>query len=204
MSGHTCFLPWYIRDSELVTVTPVLGAFLVSGDFPPLPGLDLQEAPPEGMIPLTFWVDGHAVASRWFGAQDYKEVTSSALFAEPVWLAFVATFPTRTPGWMRVDVSAVGTSDDQVWGLLELHNACPSGVPLVHPGYGRVALPLGHRWVPLPDLIAECVPMDCEETRSIAAAFASETFLRILYGDDEEVAKRVLESIPGIRGERRH
>lgn len=142
MSEQACFLPWFIRDSELLTVTPVLGAFLVAGDDPPLEGLPPDRDPPEGMLPLTFWVDGHAVASSWFAAEAYKAIHTSPLFAGPLCLTLVAAFPQRTPGWMRVRVSAVGASDEQVRTLLDLHQAWSGGVPLFHPGFGRIALRL--------------------------------------------------------------
>ena len=63
-------------------------------------------------------------------------------------------------------------------------------------------MPLGHHWVSIPDELRRALPNDTEDTRALAADFASRTVRWILQGDDGEVAERLLRSIPGIRGER--
>ena len=110
MATNTCFLPWHMQTTGLLTVTPVLGAFRVADDYPPTAPAPAWQEPPEGMLPFTFWVDGHPVASRWYGTEVYRQVRTSALFAEPLRLVSLSTYPEGTPGWMRTDVCAVGDS----------------------------------------------------------------------------------------------
>lgn len=202
MSTYELFLPWYVRNPDPVQVVPVLGAFRVSGPNPPLDGLPDEMDPPEGMLPLTFWVSGVPVASRWYPTEAYQRIRESALFAEPVQPVLVATFPVSTPGWMRVDLSAVGQTHAQVGSLLDMFRAEPGPTPLVHATHGRIGLPLGHHWVLVPDELTERLPYLSEEVWTHASAFASETCDRILMGDDEQIARRFLQSIPGIGGER--
>jgi hypothetical protein len=202
METNTCFLPWHMQTTGLLTVTPVLGAFRVADDHPPTAPAPAWQEPPEGMLPFTFWVDGHPVASRWYGTEAYRPVRTSPLFAEPLRLVCLSIFPEATPGWMRTDVCAVGDATDQVWAILDLHRSQPEAVPLVHAGEGRIAMPLGHHWVSIPDELRRALPNDTEDTRALAADFASRTVRWILQGDDGEVAERLLRSIPGIRGER--
>jgi hypothetical protein len=202
MSEQEYFLGSYTRLFKPTMVTPVLGAFRVSPDAPP-PYPDSEEPePPEGMLPLTFWMGGRAVASRWYPVESFKEIRESALFADVVSLAFDAVFPGATPGWMRVDLGAVGQTSNQVWSLLQLFRDKPGCVPLLHAGFGRVGLHLGHHWVSIPWEIAERLSYPDDESYARAGAFAEEAFKGILLADEDEGAVRLLESIPGIRGER--
>ena len=202
MATDPCFLPWHVLTTHLLTVTPVLGAFRAADDQPPTAELLTCPEPPEGMLPLTFWVDGHPVASRWYGTEAYRTLRTSPLFAEPLRLVCLCTFPRATPGWMHADVCAVGYANGQVLSILDLNRRYPKAVPLVHAGYGRVAMPLGHHWVSIPDGLRRALPNDTDETRTLAADFAALTVRWILHGDEAEVAERLLRSIPGIRGER--
>jgi hypothetical protein len=202
MATESNFLPWHLQTTEPLTVTPVLGAFRAADDQPPTAEPLTCPEPPEGMLPLTFWVDGHPLASRWYGTEAYRPLRTSPLFAEPLRLVCLCTFPRTTPGWMHADVCAVGYSGGQVSSILDLSRRYPKAIPLVHAGYGRVAMPLGHHWVSIPDELRRALPNDTGDTRALAADFAARTVLWIVQGDDGEVAERLLRSIPGIRGER--
>jgi hypothetical protein len=201
MSDYPYFVPRYIRTTGPLAITPVLGAFRVSGDTPPLAEPRAVEEPPEGQLPLTFWVDGRAVASHWFGAGAHKRVRESPLFAEPVSLALAFVFPRTAPGWMRVDVTAVGDSYEQVGALLDLFGDREHGLPLVHVGRGRIALTLGHHWIPVPAGVAAIVETGTEAALDVVERFGRDVENRIVYGEDHEIAVRLLNSIPGIRGE---
>ena len=202
MSEHENFLGTYIRLYKPTMVTPVLGAFRVSGDAPPFCADPPRPEAPEGMLPLTFWMCGRAVASRWYPVESWKEIRESALFDDVVSVAFSAIFPAAAPGWMRVDMGAVGISNNQLWSLLGLFGDKPGCVPLLHGGDGRVGLHMGHHWTALPYGIAELLAYPDEDTYARVGAFAEEAFRRILFADEEEAAARLLASIPGIRGER--
>lgn len=199
--SDNAFLPPYIRTSAALDVTPVLGAFRASGVWPPTGAPLMVEDPPEGMLPLTFWVDRHPVASHWYPVGVYQAIRESPFFAEPLGLAFGAIYPRETPGWMSCNVSAVGLSDGQVQALLHLGDIKPIGAPLVHPGLGRVALLLGYHWLSIPDPLRRALVTESDEAREWAADMAERAFSWILYGDPEEQAARLLASIPGIRGE---
>ncbi|MHB1191934.1 MAG: hypothetical protein ACYC6F_02720 [Longimicrobiales bacterium] len=185
MSEYPYFVPWYARTKGSLAVTPLPGA----------------EEPTDDQLPLTFWLDGHPMISGWFGVGACGRVRESALFAEPLTLALVFVFPRTAPGWMRVTVCAVPDTDAQVRALLELYDIPEHGLPLVHVGYGRVALPLGRRWISVPPDLAALVEAGTTEALGAVERFGRDVENRILYGEDHEVAVRLLNSIPGIRGE---
>ncbi len=185
MSEYPYFVPRYARTTGSLAVTPAHGG----------------EEPSDGLLPLTFWLDGHPVISGWFGVGACGRVRESALFAEPLTLALVFVFPRTAPGWMRVTVCAVGDSDAQVGALLQLYDDPEHGLPLVHVGRGRIALPLGHRWIPVPPDLAALVEAGTTEALGAVERFGRDVENRILYGEDHEIAVRLLNSIPGIRGE---
>jgi len=99
-------------------------------------------------------------------------------------------------------MGAVGLSSNQLWSLLGLFRDKPGCVPLLHAGDGRVGLHMGHHWSCLPYEVAELLAYPDEDTYARVGAFAEEAFRRILFADDDDVAARLLTSIPGIRGER--
>ncbi|HSW29091.1 MAG TPA: hypothetical protein VLH75_06275 [Longimicrobiales bacterium] len=185
MSEHPCFVPWYARTKGSLAVTPLPGA----------------EEPTDDRLPLTFWLDGHPVISGWFQPYACGRVRESALFAEPLTLALIFVFPRVAPGLMRVTVSAVPETDAQVGALLQLYDHPEHGLPLMHVGHGRLALPLGQRWIPVPPDLAALVEAGTTEALGAVERFATDVQNRILYGEDHEIAVRLLESIPGIRGE---
>lgn len=204
MSEDALYLPWWVRTIDPVTVTPALGAWRAAGPLPPArrrrPGV--TDPPPEH-LPLTFWVDGHPIASRWYPVASHYRIRDSAFFRQPVSVVFVATFLRSERGWARVDVCACGCFHEQVGELLGLYREGRTVVPLIHVGYGRVALSLGHHWVPVDKDLIRLLETDPDAALDASSSFNERTCSWILNGDDAEVADRLLRSIPGIRGQRR-
>ncbi|NJD19751.1 MAG: hypothetical protein FIA95_10785 [Gemmatimonadetes bacterium] len=201
MSSATCFLPTWVSWTELVSVNPVFGAFLAYGPEPPADDAPSPADPPQGRLPLTYWVDGHPVASRWYPYDTYAAIRDSTFFAEPATVYTMAAVPHDPAGWMTMFLAAVGTSDGQAAELLRLHRD-PIVAPLVHTLSGRVGLGLGHHWIRVPVDVQRHLDHDNERTRAYVAEFCSQVSRLILRGTDEQVAARLLCSIPGIRGER--
>lgn len=201
MSSNLCYLPSWLTWTGPVTVTPVLGAFRAFGPEPPWSDAGSPTDPPQRRLPLTFWVDRHPIASCWYGYETYEAIKKSCYFAEPVTVFSIAAFPRRTAGWMCMVLAAVGASDTQANELLRLHQE-PAEAPIVHTIGGRFGLALGHHWIGVPVDVKRHLDRDDEQTRSYVAEFCSQVSRLIVYGTDKERATRLLESIPGIRGER--
>jgi len=197
MDTNACFLPWHTWTTDFLRLTPVLGAALASEDTPT--GLSSEEPiqPPEGMLPLTFWSGTRPIASRWFEYEAHGRLRASSFFAEATQVVFVGSLPVQHPGWLRVDPCAIGTNPQQVNELLAMFATPCGNVPLGDVGHGRVGLPLGHHWVPLPDDLTVLVRDGCEETRARIHDFATDAYGRILFGTDAQMAIRFLDSIPG-------
>ncbi|MFH1609291.1 MAG: hypothetical protein ABID40_01510 [Candidatus Bipolaricaulota bacterium] len=202
MDPDTCILPWYVWTTDPLPVTPAFTAFGLEDETTPEGAGPGPLSPPEGMVPLTYWTDGRALACHWYWPSAQREIPRSPLFSEPVHLALTAILPVIEPEWMRVRVSVVGLTSDTIGELLRLFSDERIAAPLAHVGHGRIGLPLGFRWFRLTPELTRALPSDTDETRALAAAFAREAFDRIVFGDDAARAIRLLESIPGIRGER--
>lgn len=200
MQSEAILLPWYMRCTRPQTLAAALGSFVASPAEPPEVPVVGPEDPPEGLYPLTFWVDGQPVASDWFDPGAARNIRESAFLTAPVELVLIATLPTAYPGWVRVDLSAVATSHVQLQHLLDLLTA-RDAAPIHHAGHGRPGLLLGHHWDRLPDELRLIDPDDEDSHWAVAHHFNG-LFNRILYGDDPRAASRFLDSIPGIRGER--
>lgn len=204
MDQDFCFLPWHVRVTPRVPVTPVFGAFLAA---PEAPSAERRrrapEEPPDGMLPLTFWSHRHAVASAWYPCLAHKHILGSPFFRAEPHLAFVSIFPREHPGWLRVNVAAISADTVQLKAFAGLLASLGEQLPFCDAGFGRLGLYLGHHWIPVPADLAARLREDCEETRVRVGAFTDDVNDRLLHGDEAEVASRLLNSIPGIRGERR-
>ena len=200
--SHPSILPDYVSWAHDIRVQWAFGSFLASDLTPPMAPRAFPEDPPEGLLPLTFWSDGRALASRWYRPTVYEAVQKSPLFGEPLTVALVFRLPAAHPGWTMVDVTAVAASDEQLWSVLRLAGLSPWSAPIVHAGAGRPALHLGHRWFPRsPELTG--ITTDGPEARQAFADHAEALLDHVLYGAPADVAARLFDSIPGIRGERR-
>lgn len=194
--------PCWTHTYHDLQVTPVFGAFLAPKHWPLAPEPSTPEAPPVGKLPLTFWADRHPLASRWYSERTYKKLRSSKLFSHPVSLLLEAELPREQGEWMRVEVSAIPATDDQFAATLELHDKSQAN-PLIHHAVGgRIAVALGHHWVPIPGDLVEAVIFRASDSRARFAHYADWCFRFILMGRDDEAAERLLRSIPGIGGER--
>lgn len=200
MQPESTLIPCCTRTTQRQTVGAAFGAFVAFPAEPPEAPPPGPEEPPEGLYPLTFWMDGHPVASDWFDPGVAKNIRESQFLATPVELVLIATPPQAHPGWVRVDVSAVATSQPQLQHLLDLLYT-RHAAPLNHVGRGRPGLRLGHHWGRCIDAPRWIHPAD-DETWDVFGRYCNEFFDRILYGDDPQAASRFLDSIPGIRGER--
>jgi len=200
MQSEAILLPWYMRCTRPQTLAAALGSFVAAPAEPPEVPVVGPEEPPEGLYPLTFWVDGQPVASDWFAPGAAKNIRESAFLTDPVELVLIAPLPVACPGWVRVDLSAVATSHVQLQHLLDLLNA-RDAAPVNYVGRGRMGLLLGHHWDALPDEL-RWIDAEDEESCQAVSHHCDGLFNRILYGDDTQAASRFLNSIPGIRGER--
>lgn len=201
MSSNLCYLPTWLTWTDPVTVTPVLGAWRTFGPEPPRSDEGSATILPRRRVPLTFWVDRHPIASRWYEYGAYEAIKKSHFFSGPVTVFSMAEFPRRTDGWMCMVLAAVGATNPQANELLRIHQA-PLKAPIVHTTGGRFGLALGHHWIGVPVDVKRHLSNDGALTRSYVAEFCSQVSRLIVHGSDEERATRFLESVPGIRGER--
>ncbi|MSR36384.1 MAG: hypothetical protein EXR95_07040 [Gemmatimonadetes bacterium] len=197
-------IPYWTHVFDPVQVTPALGDLLASPDAPAELAGNLISI--EGLLPLTFWMDRRQIASRWFSPDTHKAILASPLYREPISLALLGSIADGYEKWLRVDVVAVPALDEQVDALLALWNRWKD-LPLGHIGFGRVGTQLGHHWIEVPPDLQEAVFLRTAGSLHEVAFdylfqnFCESAFRGVLIGSDGEAAVRMLESIPGIRGE---
>jgi hypothetical protein len=152
-------------------------------------------------MPFTFWVDGHAVVSRWYSFDVFRRIQSSSFFSEPVVLMFCGIWwGGQDSDFLRLGISAVATSRAQATGWS--HLVMPD-LPSTHGAGGLIGLDLGHRWFEVPQSVRTLLRLANPGVGPGFLRFFEDTCRWVLLGSEDIVAARFLDSIPGIRGERR-